>query len=216
MSSILIEIQYLPPIPFFALFYQTDTIIIEACENYKKGNYRNRAYLAGPNGVQRLSIPLAKGKNQQLNIREVKIAYEQAWQSQHWGAIQSAYGRAPFFEEYAPYLQPVFNKKTEILFDWNLQLIKLLADLLQINKPIQLSTTFVKNVSTPTVDFRNRIHPKRKLSETFSNFHCSTYPQVFLEKSGFLPNLSILDLLFCTGPEAGLILEKSVTKLIND
>lgn len=184
--------------------------MLEACENYIKRSYRNRAHLAGPNGIQRLSIPLAKGKNQQQPIGEVQIAYDLPWQSQHWGAIQSAYGRAPFYEEYAPYLQPYFQKKIDSLFEWNLQLIKELLELLQIDTPLVFSEIFVKTPDPPIQDFRNTINPKKLLSTTFPAYELSPYPQVFLEKTGFLPNLSILDLLFCTGPEASLLLENAV------
>ena len=92
MSACLVEIQYLPPIPYMALFVQYDTVTIEAHENYQKGSYRNRAYILSPQDKQLLSVPLLKGKHQQMPITEVKIAYHMPWYSQHWHAIQTAYG----------------------------------------------------------------------------------------------------------------------------
>ena len=118
------HIAYLPPVSWCSAFWNASQVVIEACEHYQKGSLRNRAYLAGPNGIQRLSIPLLKGKHQQTPIREVRISYHEQWQRQHWRTISTAYGNAPYFEHYAGELHRFYEKEYEFLFDYNLELLK--------------------------------------------------------------------------------------------
>lgn len=185
---------YLPPISWCAALWNSPDIEIEACEHYQKGSFRNRCHIAGPNGMQRLSIPLAKGKNQQMPIREVRISYDETWQRLHWRSIKTAYGSAPFFEHYAPELQRFYEKRYEFLFDYNLELLHFaLKKKMGWNGEIKLSTAYSTAIpATLTPPFE----PGR-------------YPQVFEDKHGFLPDLSLLDLLFCYGKRGGEILENS-------
>lgn len=208
--AILLELHYLPPVQFFTKFLLHQPVYIEQHENYRKGSYRNRCHLAGANGVLRLSVPLKKGKNQQLMIRDVRLSYDEPWQAQHWQSIQSAYGNAPFFEFYADYIQPFFTKKYEFLFDWNWNLLLQILELLELPQP-ERSPTFWQQPPEGIEDGRNMISPKEK-SMPDAQFEAAPYMQVFAERHGFLPNLSILDLLFCTGQEARLILEASIVK----
>jgi len=179
--------------------------MIEQCENYSKGSYRNRCHIIGANGVMPLSIPLLKGKNSQMPIREVQISYTNNWQKQHWQSIRSAYGNAPFFEFYADELQPLFEEKTELLFDFNLNLVKTIARLVGLDDHLIFTSSY--EASGDFQDFRKGISPKEKHQVPDSGFQAKPYGQVFLEKHDFIPNMSILDLLFCTGPEAVYFLE---------
>lgn len=203
--DVLIESQYLPPIASFAYFARAETIILEACENYQKGSYRNRCHLAGANGALRLSIPLRKGKHNQLPIQAVEISYDEPWHRQHWQAIRSAYGNAPFFPFYADALAAIYEQRPQNLWALNLDLLATLFKLLGWSKPIQYSEDFVRTTPDHVLDLRQQIRPGR--SDTpIANLSFPSYPQVFTEKHGFLPNLSILDLLFCSGPQTGLYL----------
>lgn len=210
--NILLELHYLPPIHYFSKLLQYQTIYIEQHEHYVKGTYRNRCYIAAAHGLLRLSIPLEKGKNEQQAIRAVKIAYHEPWQHWHWEGIQSAYGKSPFFEYYADYLAPFYQKKYEFLFDWNWDLLQNILRLLQIQPNIQFTDAYQKDLPPDVVDFRNVITPKLHRQIPDPHFQPIRYEQVFMEKHGFLPNLSILDLLFCTGPEALSILHLSLTE----
>lgn len=203
-KTVLIEIQYLPPVEFFSVWKSSGKMVIEQFEHYSKRSYRNRTHIAGANGIAHLSIPLKKGKNEQQPIRETKIAWFESWARKHWQTIRSAYGNAPYFDYYSDELQPFFEKKYEFLFDWNYQLLLTLQRLLQIEQPLELSQAYLKEIPAEVLDMRNKISPKSKNIST--PFVPKTYPQVFMEKNGFLPNLSILDLLFCTGPEAVMYL----------
>lgn len=176
---------------------RAEVVYLEACENYCKGSWRNRSLIASANGTQRLSIPLRKGKHQQLPIREVRIAYDEPWQLQHWQAIQSAYGRAPFFEHFAPELEPLFHQQMDTLWNWNLQLLQALFSCFGLRPNWQFTQTWKKETEAGITDLRNAFLPKNQLPAGFSDI--ASYPQVFEDKHGFIPNLSALDLLMCWG-----------------
>ncbi len=206
-QKILLELHYLPCIQYMSKLVHYPEICIEKQENYQKGSFRNRCVIAYPNGPLTLSIPLKKGKNEQLPITKTAIANDQAWQKKHWAAIRSAYGKSPFFEHYADDLAALFKTKFDFLFDWNLALLEEIIALLQL--PTKITPTVSYQISAPQdcLDFRKKITPKSYKSEPDTCFKAVRYPQVFEEKTGFSPNLSVLYLLFCRGPEAALILE---------
>jgi len=207
-ESALIELQYLPPVQFFSKCLHYPLLWIETEEHYTKRSYRNRCHLAGPNGILRLSVPLRSGKNEGMPIRKVQIAYDELWQAQHWSSIQTCYGNAPFFTFYAPELQDLYERQFEYLFDFNWTLLHRLFDLLRIKVHLEWTTVYE---STPSegVDLRNQILPTDQEGARDEHFQSVSYPQVFQERHGFLANLSILDLLFCTGPEAPQWLQRS-------
>lgn len=211
-ECILFELQYLPCVQYLAKFTQFDTVVIEQYENYSKGSYRNRARIAGANGMQRLTVPLKSGKNEQQSIKDVKIAYDMPWQSHHWTSIKSAYGNSPYFEFYADELHFFYQHKYEYLFDLNWMLLQKIMSLVQIETKVEFTQTYQKEPALNTIDFRNAILPKANKAKIDDTFQQARYPQVFEEKTGFLPNLSILDLLFCIGPMSISILENSVVK----
>ncbi len=209
-KSVLLEAQYLPNVQYFSKLVQFPTLILEAHENYQKGSYRNRCHIAGANGLIRLSIPLRKGKNERLSIQRTEISYDEPWITQHWQSIRSAYGNAPYFPYYQDELQELFRQRPKSLFEWNKSLIQLIIDLLQLPVVITLNEQYSKTVSEDIHDLRGHIHPKSHRRQLDPNFQAVPYPQLFEERHGFLPNLSILDLLFCTGPQAILYLEESI------
>lgn len=210
-KSILLELQYLPPIHFFTKFFQYENVIIEQFENYSKRSYRNRCHIAMADGVRRLSIPLKKGKNEQQSIRKVQIDYTESWQKIHWISITSAYGKSPFFEHYEHIFKPFYKKRYEFLFDFNYDLLKTILQILGLNTTLELTNIFLKETSEELKDFRNQINPRQFTENKDSNFKAFKYSQVFEEKNGFIPNLSILDLIFCTGPQASFYLENSIS-----
>ena len=196
-NSLIIEAQYFPPIEYFKQFVQFPYVVIEAHENYQKGSYRNRCHIANSTGVQVLSVPLRKGKNAKQPIREVAIADDMDWQKQHWQSIRTAYGSAPFWEHYAPQLEPFFLKKWGYLFDLNITILETFIKILKLKNAVNISFSNDYNVHfTEGVDFRNKISPHKNTLEF------EKYAQLFQERTGFIPNLSILDLVFCTGSQA--------------
>jgi hypothetical protein len=211
MTGILLELHFLPSIQYLSKWLCFEQVIIEQQEHYIKGSYRNRAHLIGSNAPIRLSVPLQKGKNEQLSIREVRIANEQPWQKAMIRTIQSAYGKAPFYEFYAPPLLEILEQAHSFLFDLNRALLEEILDLLELDIPLSYTDTFQTSPPKDVLDFRNHIHPKTHRRQPDPWFQIVEYPQVFQEKHGFLPNLSILDVLFCAGPQTIEILAKSGT-----
>jgi len=189
-------LMYFPPTLFWSLWKQAGQIKIETADNYQKASYRNRVYIAGPQGIQPLGIPLLKGKNSQKPYREVVIDHRQTWQRTHWRAITAAYGKSPFFEHYESDLRPLFEQSWEYLFAFNLEALKVVKRLLKMDKEQYVLTEKYEQYPE-SEDFRQIIRPNRDINHKFV-----PYVQVFADKTGFVPNLSVLDLLFCMGPEA--------------
>ncbi|MDP4132147.1 MAG: WbqC family protein [Bacteroidota bacterium] len=202
MDMLLSEIQYFPPITFFKSSYGQTHIYLSQYEIYRKTSFRNRCLIAGANGIISLSVPLQHGRNQQAPMHAVKIAWSEPWQSQHWKSIRSAYNRSPFFDHYCDDLDLLFSRKPERLMDWNLGCLKWVMDKLGWAIPVRL-TDSPEQESAPGLweDHRNEVLPKNH-----GLFVPLKYRQVFEERTGFLPNLSILDLLFNRGKEAGILL----------
>ncbi len=200
-----IETQFLPSQFFFALHAQ-DGVCVEMHENYQKRSLRNRCIIAGPNGPQLLTIPLRKGKNQQMPITEVEISYDEDWPRKHVSALRTAYQSAPFYEHYIDGLKEVLLEKETFLFAMNKKLIDWFIYQLPNLKPILYTNAFYKNIGA--LDKRNRCNPRN-----YQQWDSLKYPQVFEDRLGFLPNLSMIDLLFCQGPAAGLMLKDFVTQI---
>ena len=211
-SNILLELQYLAPIQYYTKFLLHPQLCIEQQENYRKGSFRNRTQIITANGQLCLSIPLVKGKHQQKDIRAIQIDYSQDWQQVHWRSIRTAYGRAPYFDYYAESLSQFYEKKYDLLFDFNIDLQKFILSSLQIPANIGFSEEFKLEYGDEIIDFRNKITPKSyaNAAEWDPHFKATYYPQVFEDRHGFVANLSILDLLFCAGPEAILYLQQSI------
>jgi WbqC-like protein family len=196
-SSIILSTAYLPPISWCTLAWNAEKIALEKHENYQKGTYRNRCHILGPNGLQKLSIPLTQGKHQQTPIHEVKIAYTEPWQKIHWRSIRAAYGRSPYFEHYAPFLMPFYEKQYEFLFDFNHELLLMVFKKLGFTSSFEFSETWQENYVSNPIDYRQAVQfDAAKQGNWFIPKH---YSQVFEEKHGFVADLSILDLLFCSG-----------------
>ena len=196
----LLSTAYFAPILYYSKLAQGDPVMIERHEHYNKQSYRNRCTIYSANGLLDLAVPVARAKEPKIKITEVEIAYDMLWQKQHFKAIESAYRRSPFYEYYIDDLMMFFNDRHRYLYDFNLQIMRRVCSLINISPHIQESDEFVKS-GEGIIDLRNSIHPK---------INCTTntpsYTQVFADKWGFKPNLSILDLLFNVGPESKDIL----------
>ena len=194
---------YFPPIFQWAKMIEAQDFLIENHEHFIKQSYRNRCEIYGANGKMNLIIPLKKWKNHSM-IRDILISYEENWQKLHWKSIESAYRASPYFEFYEEDLQPFFTKKTfKYLVDFNEVTIELIKQLLKLSFARNITNEF-DEVETDK-DWRKIIHPKNNLMYTMVEY--PKYIQVFEDKKGFIPNLSILDLLFNLGPESSTYLK---------
>lgn len=208
-GSIFLTTAYLPPVQYFSKFVLKGEIWLEQHENYQKQSYRNRCHIYGANGLQSLVIPVTRTDMKPYGIREVGTDLEKDWQKNHWKAIESAYRLSPWFEFYANELREFYERKAGLLFDWNLMLITHLAGILQLDVRINLTSSFARPGNDPS-DLRYSIHPKDRSTRTDPAFKPVSYQQVFANRFGFIPNLSIIDLIFNEGPYAMQILKNSV------
>lgn len=198
--TILLSSAYLAPVEYYFLMNRFPRVIIEQHDHYIKQTYRNRCKIASANGVQTLSIPIEKPDSQKCLTRDIRIADHGNWRHLHWNAIVSAYNSTPFFEYYADDFRPFYEKSYPYLFDFNEQLRELVCSLIDIEPLISYSEIFLTEPDSSTLDGRDAIHPKKEsLQKEFQ-----AYYQVFESRFGFLPNLSIIDLLFNMGPESVL------------
>lgn len=183
--------QYFPCINWFKNSINDSYIKINGFEKYKKRSFYNRCVVASANGANFLSVPLEGGRNANQNelFKNVKISYVENWQKKHWKTIKSCYGNSPFFDYYKYDLYPFFEKKYVYLFDLNIDIIKTICSLLFDNKQVIIVDEFNKDLSV-----------KSYFPKDYSIVEASPrYQQLFEEKYGFLPNLSIIDLLFMEG-----------------
>src|SRR3569832_1559882 len=206
-ATLLIDLHYLPSLEYFVFLLPYDTIRLEASEFYQKQRYRNRCYILTSQRVNRLTIPIRIGSGKML-YKNTEIDYSQPWENLHWRALCAAYGKAPYFEYFAEYFHALFLKKHAYLFDLNLELLQTCLQLLQLRKKIELSEHYEKEPQGNVVDARSSIRPSTHLGYC-TDFHPIQYSQVFGQT--FSPNLSIIDLLFCKGHDAYMILQKTRT-----
>ena len=201
-KPVLLSTAYMPPLHYFALIAAAPAAIVEKHETYLKQSYRNRCEIYTANGKLALTIPVEKINGNHTQIDEIEISTQSKWQVLHWRALRTAYANSPFFLYYADDLAPFYQRKFNNLFDFNLVIIQELLALMGIDKSISFTTAFDK-APHDVHDFRYSISPKVSPVQ----FRFEPYYQVFGEKHGFIPALSILDLLFNMGPEAGQVLQ---------
>jgi WbqC-like protein family len=209
----MLSTSYLGPVQYYSKFLLHREIVVEQCENYQKQSYRNRCCIYGANGSQCLVIPVSKGIDRKTPIREVTIDYSKPWQKIHWKSIESAYRLSPCFEFFEDELSGFYAKEshTKFLFDWNNRLTEVMLDLLKISANLTFTSVYEK---TPAdgADYRELIHPKKRLSRPDPHYNSIPYQQVFDSKYGFIPNLSIIDLLFNEGNHARDVLEEGIIR----
>jgi hypothetical protein len=208
-TAFLLSTACFPPVQYFTKLLLYKTVYLEQHENFIKQTYRNRYQVLGANGPVSLVVPVVKGRGRKVGIKDLQISYDTGWQRNHWRTIFSAYNSSPFFEYYKDDIQPFFEKKSKFLFEYNLAILEVICNLLEIETTILMTVDFEK-VPENTLNFREAISPKKHKSATDAQFFPHPYTQVFSEKSGFIPNLSILDLLFNEGPNSMNVLAKSV------
>lgn len=199
-DRILLSSAYLGPVSYYKTLTNAAEVVVEQCDHYHKQTYRNRCRIMTGNGVMELSVPVIKGDGK-VAVRDLKIAYVENWQQVHWRAISSAYNSSPFFEYYRDDFESFYTKKTEYLIDFNMGLMEVVNGLVGIKTPISLTEEYISEPFN-SKDCRESFSPKKPNSQAFP------YYQVFDQKYGFVPDLSILDLLFNMGPESLLVLKR--------
>ena len=200
----LLSTTYFGPVQWYQKLNAGHTVYSEACETYAKQTFRNRCVIATANGTQALTVPVERPADIELNrcpIRDLRISDHGRWRQLHWNALQSAYSESPFFEYYADDLRQFFERRYDYLFDYNMAIIETMCELLDVRPDIRLTCDYVPSafLHPGTIDYREAITPKHPADDP--DFTPRPYYQVFASRTGFIPNISILDLLFNMGPE---------------
>ena len=193
--EVLLSTTYFGPVQWYQKLYRADHVYIEQWENFQKQTYRNRCLIATTQGIQALTFPVERN-NCQL-IKDIRISDHGNWRHLHWNALQSAYGESPFFDYYQDDIRPFFEKKWDFLLDFNEAIREKMCELIDIQPKVSLTKTFTTMAEN---DFREAINPKHPAPD--ADFQPKSYYQVYQQKHGFLPNLSVLDLLMNMGPES--------------
>jgi hypothetical protein len=210
LHTVLLSTAYLAPIQYYTKLLGYKESYIEQHEHFIKQSFRNRCVILDANGPIPLVIPIQKARKEKIKTKDVKIDNYRNWQKVHWRAMLSAYNNSPFFQYYYNSLEPFYIKKWNFLFDFNTKLQEVMIELLGITPVVRYTKNFEDVPITPSHNFREKITPKQDKVPKDPSFFPQKYTQVFNEKFGFIPNLSIIDLLFNTGPESHLNLKRSI------
>lgn len=195
--SLVLSSVYAGNLVYYSLIANSNKIILDVYENFNKQSFRNRCVIASPNGPLKLIIPVVRSSKN--IVKDVKIDNTQNWKKIHWKSLESSYRSSPYFEFYEDEFHSLyFKNKNDFLFDFNNKINLAILKCLGIETEIIISSSYVEK-DLEIEDFRNIIPSKSKDLEKFKEIK---YNQVFQEKQSFLPNLSILDLLFNEGPLA--------------
>ncbi|PYF76954.1 WbqC family protein [Pedobacter nutrimenti] len=201
-SPAIFPLFYLPPASYFsALDVNNFNFLIEKHEHFPKQTYRNRARIASPNGSLDLYVPVVKGSKFHTVIKDVKISYDFKWQRLHWLSLQTSYRNSAYFEYYEDEISSFYSKKFEFLFDYNVELLVWILKKLKKEQVIHFTDTYHTSAEVE-LDYRNKLNFKKPEYE----YQAKPYFQVFEDRNGFIPDLSILDLLFSQGPQAKLFI----------
>ena len=204
VMNTLLTTAYWAPVSYYRAWLQADSVYMEAHENYLRQTYRNRCVIGSANGPQHLSVPIVHRSGEKIPIRDVRIDSSVAWQRIHYKTVVSAYRRSPFFEYYIDDLLDLFRKRFDFLFDLNLEIDRRVFGLLRLPFQYNLTAGFRETGEAPCLNLSDGFNPRHR-DLSLSNM---PYEQVFGNKFGFMPDLSIMDLIFHTGPDAVSFLMK--------
>ena len=203
LNSVVLSTAYLPPVQYFSKLKRYRSVFIEKHETYPRQTYRNRCEIYTANGKLPLVIPVIRPNGNRTKTTDVRIDYSVKWQREHWRALESAYKNSAYFELIMDEFYPFYQQNSmELLIEFNEKLLEVTLNLLGLDIALQPTEKFVKSYPAGTADFRYAIHPKPQHTTEDKEFAAKHYYQVFSEKDGFIPNLSIFDLLCNCGNES--------------
>lgn len=212
LPPVILPLASLPDIEFFCWLFNSQEATIEINETFPRQTCRNRYLIATAGGPLTLSIPVVKPDGNHTQTSAIQIDQSKNWKQIHWRSIEAAYNKSPFFLYYRDDFEDVFENAPLLLMDFNLKIINLCCKLLKHTPDYKLSGTFVKTPSGQ-FDMRQNIMPKQSIEHQYSIGDFESYTQVFSDRHEFIPNLSILDLLFNLGPDAGSYLRRLTEKI---
>lgn len=208
IHKLLIDLHYLPSVEYVLYLGQSDEVFLEGWEYYQKQSYRNRALIHGANKTEMLIVPVVH-KHWQKTVADVKIDYSFQWHKQHLRSLQTAYGKAPYYAYYIDDIKKIILSKPRFLFDLNEQLLTKCLEFINLPKRIFKTSCYNEIPEIGVLDLRDAIHPKKK-SPPFFEMKSVDYFQVF--GRNFERYISVIDLIFCEGPNAMTVLSNSFEK----
>ena len=182
---------YFGSIAYFQALVHEQNVCIEAKEHFVKQTIRTRCSILVSNGLRYLSVPVVKENGNKTPMDRIRISYTENWQNDHWRTIESAYSSAPFFEHYEKEVKALIFSNEDNLLRFNEKITNTILDWLSIDSVTKQFTSEFANAEHDfrTFPFDDRLDIKK-------------YTQVFEAENGFIPNLSILDLIMNEGPMA--------------
>lgn len=193
---LILPVSYLPPVSYFKALTSGQAVLLESAEHFVKQTLRNRCRIAGANGMLTLTVPVEHDNRWRKPIRDLRISAPGEWNRRHWKSIVSAYGKSTYFEFYEERLRQSLLKKHTFLWDLDLELMTLLAGWMKVPMPVGFTEQYLPDYGEGN-DLRNTWNTASPPVPEFKSYY-----QVFSERCGFLPDLSVIDLLFNTGPDA--------------
>ena len=191
--SIVFPIAYFGPIAYYRQLVSSKQFFIEQHETYVKQTIRNRTTIYSSNGSLDLSIPVKKAFGNKTITKDIQISYDEDWIKNHWKALESAYMHTPYFEHYGSEVFQLISSKETSLLNFNLSILNSIIKWLDLDVYFNCTESYSKNVGE---DFRTFNFNQPNVDDKTS------YYQVFSGNHGYIPNLSLLDLLFHEGPLA--------------
>ena len=196
MSTIL-PLAYLPSVEYFTHLLRGGCVV-DLGEHFVKRSERNRARILASDGVMELTVHVRNANRPRQPVRDVRLDYSKRWQHQHWMSILSAYRNSPYFDHYRDRFEPFYNREFTFLADWNIALLETVTGILGTPPALRFSDSYIE-ADTDDRDLRPAFEPLRADGRTTAG---GVYEQVFADRFPFVPNLSVIDLLFCEGPAA--------------
>ncbi|KIC93626.1 hypothetical protein OI18_15765 [Flavihumibacter solisilvae] len=208
MSTLIIDLQYFGSVYWYKKVYKYTHVEFSEYEKHRKMGFRNRLWIAGAEGRMNLSVPIVDARNEKQVYKDVRIVPGR-WQTEHFRALVSCYNRSPWFEHYRDELAALYEKPVDYLFDWNLACFEWMNEKLDLPVTVDVARLpgnggqAPENESAPgadgVVNFTDYFHPSNSGNWLHGDENRFRYSQVFEDRVGFLPGLSILDLMFCEG-----------------
>ncbi|MBL7962393.1 MAG: WbqC family protein [Flavobacteriales bacterium] len=227
MSIPVLSAFYFGSVEHYRLLARSPKVIIDIGEHYERQSYRTRTRVVGPNGVQDLNVQIARDHGNKIPMRTIGLSYIETWPQQHLHAIRSAYGKTPWFIHYIDEIEAVVLKKYERLVDLDMATLRLGMKWVGLTTKVEVSETYVElsgeyqvpsseyrvasegvtrhsPLATRHVDLRTTFHQKKPLPPEVTP--SPPYPQVFADRHGFQPRMSVIDLVCNCGPDAARII----------
>lgn len=214
-DACVLPIAYWGNVHSYALMLQSAQVWVEGCENYQKQTYRTRCSILGSNGVLDLTVPVDHQKSPTQGIRDIQISNRTPWQLMHWRALVAAYQNSPYFEYYQDDLARFYHQTYNHLWDYLWQLQDFAWECIGYTPTLHVTAEYLYPVSGMD-DYRAAITPKSAhyVETAAQETQKHPYYQVFAHKFGFVPNLSILDLIFNMGPESLRVLQSCPSRIL--